>query len=147
MSEQHTNDTIRTAVREHCAGADTRGEPKPAAAPEPDCGCGPSSCGTEPQSSGNEISNASLCSCSTGYSEAELVSIPTAANMSLGSGNPGATADIRPGETVIDLGCGCGLDCFLAVQHVGETGQGERQQQRLRHGRVQARRDREPAGR
>jgi|TARA_B100001971_G_scaffold122917_2_gene113246 ubiquinone/menaquinone biosynthesis C-methylase UbiE len=42
--------------------------------------------------------------------------------MSLGSGNPGATADIRPGETVIDLGCGCGLDCFLAVQRVGETG-------------------------
>lgn len=41
---------------------------------------------------------------------------------SLGCGNPIAFADLQPGETVVDLGCGAGLDCFLASQQVGFQG-------------------------
>ena len=44
------------------------------------------------------------------------------ANMGLGCGNPQAIADLKPGETVLDLGSGGGFDCFLAAGQVGETG-------------------------
>jgi SAM-dependent methyltransferase len=57
-----------------------------------------------------------------GYSAAELASIPAEANMGLSCGNPIATASLRPGETVVDLGCGGGLDVLLAAQKVGPTG-------------------------
>jgi len=57
-----------------------------------------------------------------GYTEAELSSIPAEANMGLSCGNPTATAHLRTGETVVDLGSGGGLDVFLAAQQVGETG-------------------------
>lgn len=57
-----------------------------------------------------------------GYTEAELASIPSEANMGLSCGNPTATAHLREGETVVDLGSGGGLDVFLAAQQVGETG-------------------------
>ena len=57
-----------------------------------------------------------------GYSAGELDSIPAAANMGLSCGNPTATANLRPGEVVVDLGCGGGLDVFLAARKVGPTG-------------------------
>jgi SAM-dependent methyltransferase len=57
-----------------------------------------------------------------GYSAEELASIPAEANMGLSCGNPTAFASLRPGETVIDLGCGGGLDVFLAADKVGPTG-------------------------
>lgn len=57
-----------------------------------------------------------------GYSAEELTSIPPAANMGLSCGNPTATANLRPGEVVVDLGSGGGLDVFLAAQKVGPTG-------------------------
>jgi SAM-dependent methyltransferase len=57
-----------------------------------------------------------------GYSGAELSSIPAEANMGLSCGNPTAFASLRPGEVVVDLGCGGGLDVFLAAQRVGPTG-------------------------
>ena len=57
-----------------------------------------------------------------GYSADELRSIPAAANMGLSCGNPTATAHIRPGEVVVDLGSGGGLDVFLAAKMVGPTG-------------------------
>src|SRR5947207_2379512 len=43
-----------------------------------------------------------------GYSPAELASIPAEANMGLSCGNPTATANLKPGETVVDLGCVAG---------------------------------------
>ena len=49
-----------------------------------------------------------------GYSAEELTSIPAEANMGLSCGNPTAIASIRPGEVVVDLGSGGGLDVFLA---------------------------------
>jgi SAM-dependent methyltransferase len=57
-----------------------------------------------------------------GYSPEELASIPAGANMGLSCGNPTATARLRPGEVVLDLGCGGGLDVFLAAARVGPTG-------------------------
>jgi arsenite methyltransferase len=57
-----------------------------------------------------------------GYSEGDLASIPAEANMGLSCGNPTAFASVREGETVVDLGCGGGLDVFLAAQKVGPSG-------------------------
>ncbi len=57
-----------------------------------------------------------------GYSAEELTSIPAEANMGLSCGNPTATANLRPGEVVVDLGSGGGLDVFLSSRRVGPTG-------------------------
>jgi arsenite methyltransferase len=57
-----------------------------------------------------------------GYTAEELTSIPAEANMGLSCGNPTATAHIRPGEVVVDLGSGGGLDVFLASRMVGPEG-------------------------
>ncbi len=73
-----------------------------AAAETPGCGCS--------------------CSASRSYSQAELESIPKGADLGLGSGNPNAIAQIKPGETVMDLGSGGGIDCFLAAKASGGTG-------------------------
>jgi SAM-dependent methyltransferase len=57
-----------------------------------------------------------------GYSAEELLSIPAEANMGLSCGNPTATAGLKPGEVVVDLGSGGGLDVFLAAKKVGPSG-------------------------
>ncbi|AGL03402.1 arsenite methyltransferase [Desulfoscipio gibsoniae] len=74
------------------------------------------------------------CSCSSvpldvtatsfkiGYSKDDLLNVPSEANMGLGCGNPIAIAALKEGETVLDLGCGGGFDCFLARRQVGDSG-------------------------
>ncbi|MGD9563105.1 MAG: arsenite methyltransferase [Pyrinomonadaceae bacterium] len=57
-----------------------------------------------------------------GYTPEQLSSIPAEANMGLSCGNPTATAHLKEGEVVVDLGSGGGLDVFLAAQKVGSTG-------------------------
>src|SRR5512136_570900 len=57
-----------------------------------------------------------------GYTPEQLASIPAEANMGLSCGNPTAFASLKLGETVVDLGCGGGLDVFLAAKKVGPTG-------------------------
>ena len=57
-----------------------------------------------------------------GYTPEQLASIPAEANMGVSCGNPTAFASLKLGETVVDLGCGGGLDVFLAAAKVGPTG-------------------------
>lgn len=65
---------------------------------------------------GSEVSE------SVGYSQTELGSVPAGADLNLGCGNPVALASLKEGETVVDLGSGGGLDCFLAANKVGSNG-------------------------
>ena len=76
------------------------------------CGCGCSTCGTDATTFAQEL----------GYSAAELEAIPEEANLALSCGNPFAFTDLKPGETVLDLGSGAGFDCFLAAKKVGPKG-------------------------
>src|SRR5436305_8125717 len=57
-----------------------------------------------------------------GYSAEELTAVPAEANMGLSCGNPTAFASLKPGETIVDLGCGGGLDVLLAAAKVGPAG-------------------------
>lgn len=83
---------------------------------------------------GERVRNAASC-CGSGadaccgddssplYSNEEIALVPQeAANVSYGCGNPTAIASLRPGEVVVDLGSGGGIDVFLAAQRVGATG-------------------------
>jgi arsenite methyltransferase len=57
-----------------------------------------------------------------GYKPSELAAIPEGANLGLGCGDPTTDADLQPGQTVLDLGSGAGVDCFLAARRVGPSG-------------------------
>ena len=96
-----TEDRVRAHVRA-TYGAIARAAPSPA----PSC-CGP----------GPALSSALL-----GYSGADLAALPEGANLGLGCGNPNAIAALSEGETVLDLGSGAGIDCFLAAKRVGALG-------------------------
>jgi SAM-dependent methyltransferase len=57
------------------------------------------------------------------YKESPVAGLPsTVTDVAFGCGNPTAIAALRPGEVVLDLGSGGGIDCFLAAKMVGETG-------------------------
>jgi ubiquinone/menaquinone biosynthesis C-methylase UbiE len=85
----------------------------PAELPEASTCCGPSCCGTGDES----LVTADL------YSQAELGTIPVAAALaSLGCGNPTALAELKPGERVLDLGSGGGIDVLLSARRVGLDG-------------------------
>src|ERR1051326_1562287 len=57
-----------------------------------------------------------------GYTPAELAALPADANLGLSCGNPTATANLKPGGVVVDLGCGAGIDVLLAALKVGPAG-------------------------
>jgi len=59
---------------------------------------------------------------SAGYSVEDLKSIPENAMYGLGCGNPTALVELKPGDVVLDLGSGGGIDVFLAANKVGESG-------------------------
>ena len=60
---------------------------------------------------------------SVGYTAQDLEAIPAeASGSSFGCGNPLAFAEVKPGESVLDLGSGGGIDCFLAADRVGKSG-------------------------
>ena len=80
------------------------------------CGCSGKKAGTQ---SPEFIQTASKAA---GYSDIELESVPDGANLGLGCGNPVAFAAIKEGDTVLDLGSGAGVDCFLAANIVGNKG-------------------------
>ncbi len=64
------------------------------------------------------------CGCKPAlYEDALLNGLPDeVTSLSLGCGDPVTIAGLKPGETVLDLGSGGGIDCFLAARQVGETG-------------------------
>lgn len=93
---------VRAVVREKY-GAVASGET---------CGCG--CCG------GPEDAEAVLEK--LGYTAEQAAAIPEGANLGLGCGNPIAHAELKAGETVLDLGSGAGIDCFLAAREVGPAG-------------------------
>jgi SAM-dependent methyltransferase len=72
------------------------------------CGCAADCCG--------EVMTA------LGYTEKQKAAIPAGSDLGLGCGNPIAYAGLVPGETVLDLGSGAGVDCFLAARAVGAEG-------------------------
>ena len=99
-------DQIRRHIRDRYAGiAQSSGS----------CGCSSSCC--QPDALLNPDASTQI-----GYSKEELAAVPEGANMGLGCGNPQAIAALKPGETVVDLGCGGGFDCFLAARRVGPKG-------------------------
>jgi SAM-dependent methyltransferase len=57
-----------------------------------------------------------------GYTAEDLSLVPQMAILGVGCGNPTALADLKDGETVVDLGSGAGIDVFLAAKKVGERG-------------------------
>jgi SAM-dependent methyltransferase len=101
---------VRIEVREHYARTARSGEVG--------CGCG----GGKSASACCGASASGLPSEHVGYSREDLASIPTESNLGLGCGNPTAIGELRPGETVVDLGSGGGIDCFLASRKVGSRG-------------------------
>ncbi len=85
---------------------------------EPSC-CEPSCCGSS--ASRSQASKVDLCGES--YSAQELGALPeTASAASLGCGNPVALAALSPGEVVLDLGSGGGIDVLLSAQRVSPGG-------------------------
>lgn len=61
--------------------------------------------------------------CPTGYDLKDLEHIPTEVlEVSYGCGNPAAIAELREGDTVLDLGSGAGIDCFIAAKRLGKNG-------------------------
>jgi len=68
-------------------------------------------------------SSTSSCSCPSSCATTDFASLPAGVSgYSLGCGNPPALAGLQPGEVVLDLGCGAGLDVLLAAQKVGPAG-------------------------
>ena len=78
--------------------------------------CDPGCCGDTSAATADEIGQ------TIGYSETELEGLPEDANLGLGCGNPTALASLTAGQTVLDLGSGAGIDCFLAAKQVGPSG-------------------------
>lgn len=76
---------------------------------------GSSCCGADTADSGAQ-------STAVGYTIEELQALPEGADLALGCGNPTALAGLKPGEVVVDLGSGGGIDCFLAAARVGAEG-------------------------
>lgn len=99
----HDPDDIKEAVRERYGTWATGGTPCCPSPPGADSCCG----------AGGEA---------LGYDPADLAAIPEGADLGLGCGNPLAFAAIEAGQTVLDLGSGAGIDCFLAAKRVGPDG-------------------------
>jgi arsenite methyltransferase len=67
-------------------------------------------------------SGSELLAVGMGYDAADLATLPDEANLGLGCGAPIGYLSLKPGETVVDLGSGAGIDAFLAARAVGPAG-------------------------
>ena len=109
-------DTLRDEVRRHYARAAL-------AVLEPGASCDPDTAGaTGGTANGAPVTGDPVFGPGL-YDPAQLAPLPSdAVSASLGCGNPTAMADLRPGETVLDLGSGGGIDVLLSAQRVGPSG-------------------------
>jgi arsenite methyltransferase len=118
LTETETDTDIRERVRERYAAAATAVADNTASgccgAEAAIAGCGPDIASTDEH--GNEVFGATL------YTEADEPAFRGAVEASLGCGVPTAVADLREGETVLDLGSGAGADVLISARRVGETG-------------------------
>ncbi len=117
MDTSATDERIKEAVRDAYGGIARRYVEEPQRA---SC-CGPSQpsdcCGPTAATIDTSEAAARL------YSTQELADLPeSVTDISLGCGNPTAIAGLKPGEVVLDLGSGGGIDCFLAAKKVGPEG-------------------------
>ena len=116
MTAESDQDALREQVRARYAAAATKVASGDCGCGQPaDCGCGDGCCGAataEEPGFGVEL-----------YAALERDQLPdTALLASLGCGNPTAVAELREGETVLDLGSGGGIDVLLSAKRVGPTG-------------------------
>ncbi|HXF73505.1 MAG TPA: arsenite methyltransferase [Actinomycetota bacterium] len=119
------SEDIREEVRARYAAAAARG-----CGPEgEDAGCGPRAEGRGGGEGGCGCAGDHGCGCGADAFGAGLYDplarrqVPEEAlRASLGCGNPTAVADLRPGEVVLDLGSGAGIDVLLSARRVGPTG-------------------------
>lgn len=111
---------IRDQVREGYAQIARSGQWSgvSASADDTQAGC----CGSGGGCCGPATLTADQVATAVGYAPDQLNELPDGANLGLSCGNPTALAALRPGETVLDLGSGGGLDCFLAGPRVGAAG-------------------------
>jgi arsenite methyltransferase len=120
MTTQQTNpDALREQVRARYAAAATK-----ASTGQGDCGCGqPADCGCDSGCCGGAATAEEPGFGAELYAALDREQLPdTALLASLGCGNPTAVADLAPGETVLDLGSGGGIDVLLSAKRVGPTG-------------------------
>jgi arsenite methyltransferase len=125
LTEISDGDRLRETVRTRYASAARavqRERPSSAEAALSGCdagGCGGASPGAAGCCGGGQKGVISLDL----YSADEVAGLPsTAVLASLGCGNPTALAELHPGEIVLDLGCGGGIDVLLSARRVGATG-------------------------
>jgi arsenite methyltransferase len=105
-----TAEELRERVRERYAQAAR-------AAQTGGCGCGDGGCCGDAEPAASDDFGESL------YTEEQRGELPDAAALaSLGCGNPLAVAELREGETVLDLGSGGGIDVILSARRVGDSG-------------------------
>jgi len=118
MSDEVKEDTsvdVRNHVRERYGKIASDFRPEKAAS----C-CGPS---TSNDTCCTPITSIDIDTVSKIYETPDAAELPDdVTNLSLGCGDPVTLASLQPGETVLDLGSGGGIDCFLAAKRVGETG-------------------------
>lgn len=116
-------DRLRAAVRDRYATLGGLTPPSttalPLYRPSDERPASSSCCSTD--SSAGCCEDGRSCGCA-GYSDTELAGLPAGSNLGLGCGNPSALGTLQRGETVLDLGSGGGVDCFLAARKVGPTG-------------------------
>jgi SAM-dependent methyltransferase len=122
-STTHEQDQLREAVRQRYAAAATRVTIEhswaESALPVLDANA---CCGSDASSSCGTADTKSVIT-SDLYAVDEVADLPSAAVLaSLGCGNPTALAELKPGETVLDLGSGGGIDVLLSAKRVGPTG-------------------------
>jgi arsenite methyltransferase len=118
LAEVLTELDVREQVRARYAEAATR----VTAGAGGDCGCGqPAGCGCDSGCCGPAAEEPGI---GAGlYAAADRDALPDAALLaSLGCGNPTAVAELREGETVLDLGSGGGIDVLLSARRVGPAG-------------------------